>query len=33
VAVSVAGLVELVRHLREKRRARAESAPADADSG
>ena len=32
VAVSVAGLVELVRHLREKRRAGAESAPADADS-
>jgi membrane protein DedA with SNARE-associated domain len=33
VAISLAGLVELVRHLREKRRAgAAETAPADADS-
>ena len=33
VAVSLAGVVELVRHLREKRRAGAESPPADADPG
>ena len=34
VAISVAGLVELVRHRREKRRGgrAAETAPADADS-
>ncbi len=31
VAISLAGLVELVRHLRERRRAGAETAPADAD--
>ena len=33
IAISLAGLVELIRHLRDKRRAgAAETAPADADS-